>query len=64
MTPQGATVWTIVHSTRDWPVFLAMLQQAGIETLADVRRFAGSRSLRIDQCAMDEERDGSDEQRQ
>jgi len=38
-----STIWTIGHSTRDWPVFTAMLAEAGIEVLVDVRRFAGSR---------------------
>ena len=42
MDPAG-TLWTIGHSTRPWEVFLAMLREAGIGTLADVRRFAGSR---------------------
>lgn len=37
------TLWTIGHSTREWPVFLDMLRAAGIEVLVDVRRFAGSR---------------------
>lgn len=37
------TLWTIGHSTRDWDVFVAMLRQADIAALADVRRFAGSR---------------------
>ncbi|GAA4867402.1 DUF488 domain-containing protein [Luteimonas vadosa] len=37
------TLWTIGHSTRDWRAFVDMLQSAGITTLADVRRFAGSR---------------------
>jgi uncharacterized protein (DUF488 family) len=37
------TLWTIGHSTRDWDTFVAMLQAAEIEVLADVRRFAGSR---------------------
>lgn len=37
------TLWTIGHSTRDWDVFVAMLRQAQIAVLADVRRFAGSR---------------------
>lgn len=37
------TLWTIGHSTRDWDVFVAMLRQADIAVLADVRRFAGSR---------------------
>lgn len=37
------TLWTIGHSTREWPVFTGMLADAGIEMLVDVRRFAGSR---------------------
>lgn len=37
------TLWTIGHSTREWPVFVQMLQDAGIQVLVDVRRFAGSR---------------------
>jgi uncharacterized protein (DUF488 family) len=37
------TLWTIGHSTRPWAEFAAMLDEAGIRTLADVRRFAGSR---------------------
>lgn len=37
------TLWTIGHSTREWEVFLGMLQEARIAVLADVRRFAGSR---------------------
>ncbi|MEP6633161.1 MAG: DUF488 domain-containing protein [Luteimonas sp.] len=37
------TLWTIGHSTREWGVFVSMLHAAGIEALADVRRFAGSR---------------------
>ena len=37
------TLWTIGHSTRPWDTFEAMLADAGIQTLADVRRFAGSR---------------------
>lgn len=37
------TLWTIGHSTRDWDVFVGMLQEARIAVLADVRRFAGSR---------------------
>lgn len=42
--PDGApTLWTIGHSTREWAVFVAMLGDAGIGTLVDVRRFAGSR---------------------
>lgn len=37
------TLWTIGHSTRPWDEFVAMLDEAGIEVLVDVRRFAGSR---------------------
>lgn len=37
------TLWTIGHSTRPWEAFLALLQEARIETLVDVRRYAGSR---------------------
>ena len=37
------TLWTIGHSTRPWPQFVDMLHAPGIEVLADVRRFAGSR---------------------
>lgn len=43
MAVHGDMLWTIGHSTRDWDAFLAMLREAGIEVLADVRRFAGSR---------------------
>lgn len=37
------TLWTIGHSTREWDEFAAMLREAGIACLVDVRRFAGSR---------------------
>ncbi|WP_374608198.1 DUF488 family protein [Thermomonas sp.] len=37
------TLWTIGHSNRSWEVFASMLSDAGIEILADVRRFPGSR---------------------
>lgn len=43
MHPRSHTLWTIGHSTRPWDAFLAMLQEADITVLADVRRFAGSR---------------------
>jgi uncharacterized protein (DUF488 family) len=39
----GESLWTIGHSTRAWEVFVAILLDAGIEGLVDVRRFAGSR---------------------
>ena len=38
-----STLWTIGHSTREWDDFVAMLREAAIDTLVDVRRFAGSR---------------------
>jgi uncharacterized protein (DUF488 family) len=37
------TVWTVGHSTRSLPEFLAILAPYGIEAVADVRRFPGSR---------------------
>ena len=37
------TVWTIGHSTRPIDAFLATLAAYGIELVADVRRFPGSR---------------------
>lgn len=43
MTTRRDTLWTIGHSTRDWDVFVAMLREAGVAILVDVRRFAGSR---------------------
>ncbi|MFC3715329.1 DUF488 family protein [Luteimonas soli] len=43
MTCSAGTLWTIGHSTREWEVFAGMLGETGIEVLADVRRFAGSR---------------------
>jgi uncharacterized protein (DUF488 family) len=42
VTVEGA-VWTVGHSTHSFPGFLAILQAHGIETVADVRRFPGSR---------------------
>ena len=42
-SPATGTLWTIGHSTREWEVFAGMLREAGIEVLADIRRFAGSR---------------------
>lgn len=43
MQDSSDTLWTIGHSTREWPVFVGMLKDAGITMLADVRRFPGSR---------------------
>jgi len=37
------TVWTVGHSTRESDEFLAVLHAFGIELVADVRRFPGSR---------------------
>lgn len=37
------TIWTIGHSNRDLDDFLALLAAEQIESLADVRRFPGSR---------------------
>lgn len=37
------TVWTIGHSSRTLDELLALLAQHGIEAIADVRRFPGSR---------------------
>lgn len=41
--PSLPTVWTVGHSTRPWQDFLALLTTHGIEAIADVRRFPGSR---------------------
>lgn len=38
-----STVWTIGHSTRPLQAFLDLLAGHGIQALADVRRFPGSR---------------------
>ncbi|GHD69368.1 hypothetical protein GCM10007164_12470 [Luteimonas padinae] len=37
------TIWTIGHSTRGREEFLGLLRRHGIEAIADVRRFPGSR---------------------
>lgn len=39
-----AAVWTIGHSSRPIDEFLALLDSADIEQVADVRRYAGSRA--------------------
>jgi uncharacterized protein (DUF488 family) len=36
------TVWTIGHSTRDWPTFLGLLEENRIERLVDVRHYPSS----------------------
>lgn len=38
-----ATLWTIGHSTRPWDAFVALLREARIAAVADVRRYPGSR---------------------
>jgi uncharacterized protein (DUF488 family) len=42
-SPEPNTVWTIGHSNRSWKEFLALLVAERIESVADVRRFPGSR---------------------
>jgi uncharacterized protein (DUF488 family) len=37
------TVWTVGHSTRPVPELIAILATHGVELVADVRRFPGSR---------------------
>lgn len=37
------SVWTVGHSNRDIASFIELLSRAAIETVADVRRFPGSR---------------------
>ena len=39
----GLTVWTVGHSTHSAEDFLGILRAHGIEAVADVRRFPGSR---------------------
>lgn len=47
------TFWTIGHSTRTLDEFLHLLEVHGIEALADVRRFPGSRKYpQFDQDAL------------
>lgn len=40
---EGVKVWTVGHSTRGLEDFLGLLSEYGIEAVADVRRFPGSR---------------------
>jgi uncharacterized protein (DUF488 family) len=42
-TIEAKTIWTIGHSTRPLPAFLELLALNRIESVADVRRFPGSR---------------------
>ncbi|WP_407296031.1 DUF488 domain-containing protein [Stutzerimonas zhaodongensis] len=44
-TPQPRQIWTIGHSTRTAESFIALLEHYGIQAIADVRRFPGSRRL-------------------
>ena len=44
-TRQPRTIWTVGHSTRSADTFIALLKHYGIEAVADVRRFPGSRRL-------------------
>ena len=37
------TLWTIGHSIRPWEAFVAILREAEIAAVADIRRFPGSR---------------------
>lgn len=39
----ASIVWTVGHSSRPLEVFLGLLERYGIRTVADVRRFPGSR---------------------
>ena len=38
-------IFTIGHSNRTWEDFLALLKEFGIETVADIRRYPGSRKF-------------------
>lgn len=42
-TPYAKRVWTVGHSNRSLEAFLELLSNTGIEQIADVRRFPGSR---------------------
>lgn len=37
------SIWTCGHSTREWGAFVDLIAQAGIEAVADVRRYPASR---------------------
>lgn len=43
MSNDPQTIWTIGHSTRTLEEFVALLREYDIQTIADVRRFPGSR---------------------
>ncbi|HEY2148159.1 MAG TPA: DUF488 domain-containing protein [Pirellulales bacterium] len=36
-------IWTIGHSTRDWPEFVELLKAHGVRTVVDVRHYPSSR---------------------
>jgi uncharacterized protein (DUF488 family) len=42
---QPQQIWTVGHSTRTTETFIALLEHYGIQAIADVRRFPGSRRL-------------------
>lgn len=42
---EPSRVWTVGHSTRTCEAFIALLKHHGIQAIADVRRFPGSRRL-------------------
>lgn len=53
MSDDWLTIWTIGHSTRTLGEFLELLSANAIETVADVRRFPGSRKYpQFDQDAL------------
>lgn len=43
MTQQSLAIWTIGHGTRSGDELVQMLQKAGVQCLADVRSYPGSR---------------------
>ncbi len=45
MKEKNKAIWTIGHSTRSLPEFVAMLQSFNIELIADIRSFPGSRKF-------------------
>ncbi len=53
--PRSKTIWTIGHSTRTLDEFVAVLEQYGVQAIADVRRHPGSRRLpQFGQAALQE----------
>lgn len=43
--PKPERIWTVGHSIRTSEAFISLLQRHGIQAIADVRRFPGSRRL-------------------